>query len=335
MIKRNGGGVSQKKLKDSVGTTMNAVSDYMIETSGLTKRFGNFVAVDHVSLQVKPGEIFGFLGPNGAGKTTTVRMLCGLMGPSGGSVHVAGYDVLREPERAKSQIGYMPQKFSLYDDLTVWENLEFFSGIYGVPRHLQHERIEDKLKLVQLEQSKGRLTGKLSGGMKQRIGLACALIHNPKLLMLDEPTAGVDPPLRRVFWDYFRNLKEQGVTIFVNTHYMDEALRCDVLGLMSRGKLVRTDTPDGLKEAVVGGQAVDLVTSNSEKATASLKTLSNVKRVDANDGNLRVVVLDADRAILEIPPVLEAAGIKTLSIRPVDITLEDVFIKLIGKETQD
>lgn len=308
---------------------MGSSPESMIITKGLTKRFGNFVAVDHVDLDVKAGEIFGYLGPNGAGKSTTVRMLCGLLEPSYGSVEVARYDVLKEPEEAKARIGYMPQKFSLYDDLTIWENLEFFSGVYGVPKELQAERIMDKLKLVQLEEFKERITGSLSGGMKQRAGLACALIHEPKLLMLDEPTAGVDPPLRRIFWEYFRQLKNNGVTIFVNTHYMDEALQCDRLGLMSRGKLVRTDTPEALKQAVTGGQAVDLVVSDTMKAYSFLKPLSYVKSVEIADHTMRVVVDNANEAVLNIPPLLREVGIKTLSIKPVEPTLEDVFIKLI------
>ena len=326
-------------MDSSVAEDVTSLPESMILTNDMTIQFGQFVAVDHVNLDVKRGEIFGFLGPNGAGKTTTERMLCGLLTPTYGSIQVAGYDMLKQPEAAKTHLGYMPQKFSLYDDLTIWENLEFFAGIYQVPRKDREGRIKDKLELMQLLEFKNRITGNLSGGMKQRVSLACALVHNPPLLFLDEPTAGVDPALRAVFWAYFNKIKKQlGVTIFVNTHYMDEALQCDRLGMMNRGRLLMVDTPDGLKERVVGGQAVDLWVSPSDSAKTCefLKSYSLVKRVEPTGDKLRLIVTDTDEVLLELPEMLDKAGIRPLRIRPVTITLDDVFVKLIdtGPDTR-
>ena len=321
-----------------VSENVSSSPESMILTKDMTIKFGDFVAVDHVNLDVKRGEIFGFLGPNGAGKTTTERMLCGLLEPTYGSIQVAGYDMVKQPEAAKTHLGYMPQKFSLYDDLKIWENMEFFCGIYQVPRQLRKERIEAKLELMQLLEFKNRITGNLSGGMKQRVSLACALVHEPPLLFLDEPTAGVDPALRAVFWEYFNKIKRSGVTIFVNTHYMDEAVQCDRLGLMNRGRLLMVDTPDGLKERVIGGQAVDLWVSPSDSARTVefLKSYSLVERVEPIEDKLRLIVTDSDRVVLELPEMLDKVGIRPLRIRAVTITLDDVFIKLIdtGPDTR-
>ena len=323
---------------DSLVSENVSLPESMILTKDMTIKFGDFVAVDHVNLDVKRGEIFGFLGPNGAGKTTTERMLCGLLEPTYGSIQVAGYDMVKQPEAAKTHLGYMPQKFSLYDDLKIWENMEFFCGIYQVPKQLRKERIEAKLELMQLLEFKNRITGNLSGGMKQRVSLACALVHEPPLLFLDEPTAGVDPALRAVFWEYFNKIKRSGVTIFVNTHYMDEAVQCDRLGLMNRGRLLMVDTPDGLKERVIGGQAVDLWVSPSDSARTVefLKSYSLVERVEPIEDKLRLIVTDSDRVVLELPEMLDKVGIRPLRIRAVTITLDDVFIKLIdtGPDTR-
>jgi len=323
---------------DSLVSENVSLPESMILTKDMTIKFGDFVAVDHVNLDVKRGEIFGFLGPNGAGKTTTERMLCGLLEPTYGSIQVAGYDMVKQPEAAKTHLGYMPQKFSLYDDLKISENMEFFCGIYQVPKQLRKERIEAKLELMQLLEFKNRITGNLSGGMKQRVSLACALVHEPPLLFLDEPTAGVDPALRAVFWEYFNKIKRSGVTIFVNTHYMDEAVQCDRLGLMNRGRLLMVDTPDGLKERVIGGQAVDLWVSPSDSARTVefLKSYSLVERVEPIEDKLRLIVIDSDRVVLELPEMLDKVGIRPLRIRAVTITLDDVFIKLIdtGPDTR-
>jgi len=225
------------------------VSEPTVITDGLVKRFGDFVAVDHVSLEVTRGEIFGFLGPNGAGKSTTIRILCGLLAPTEGRATVNGFDVARDPEAVKRNIGYMSQKFSLYDDLTVEENIEFFSGVYGVPRELRAARRDYALRMAGLEEKRGSMTRLLAGGWKQRLALGCAILHEPPILFLDEPTSGVDPIARRMFWDLIYQLSAQGRTVFVSTHYMDEAEYCHRLALMYRGKVVALGSPAELKQS--------------------------------------------------------------------------------------
>lgn len=218
-----------------------------VEVEELVKRFGDFVAVDRVSFQVDRGEIFGFLGPNGAGKSTTIRILCGLLGPTAGRARVVGYDVGTEPEEVKKHIGYMSQKFSLYDDLTVEENLEFFGGIYQVEKGARRERIEAALGTAGLGERRGEMARNLAGGWKQRLALGCALLHEPPIVFLDEPTSGVDPLARREFWELIHRLARAGRTIFVTTHHMDEAEQCDRLALMYQGRLIALEAPGTLK----------------------------------------------------------------------------------------
>ena len=225
------------------------MSEPTVVTDGLVKRFGDFVAVDHVSLEVARGEILGFLGPNGAGKSTTIRILCGLLAPTGGRATVNGFDVARDPESVKRNIGYMSQKFSLYDDLTVEENIEFFSGVYGVPRERRAARRDYALRMAGLEEKRDSMTRLLAGGWKQRLALGCAILHDPPILFLDEPTSGVDPIARRMFWDLIYQLSAQGHTVFVSTHYMDEAEYCHRLALMYRGKVVALGSPAELKQS--------------------------------------------------------------------------------------
>lgn len=217
-----------------------------LRTVDLTKRFGALTAVDRVNISVRRGEIFGLLGPNGAGKTTIMRILSGILVPSSGTAEVSGVDVRSDPESVKRHVGYVSQRFALYDELTVSESLHFFGSLYNVGEDEKHRNIEDLLTLVQLQSEKDRLVRNLSGGTKQRLALACALVHKPRLLLLDEPTAGVDPILRRVFWDYFRHLVRQGVTVFLNTHYMDEAGHCDRVGLMHQGRMIAVGAPSEL-----------------------------------------------------------------------------------------
>lgn len=219
-----------------------------VEVRDLVRRFGDFVAVDHISFQVARGEIFGFLGPNGAGKSTAIRILCGLLAPTEGSAIVGGFDVAKEPETIKKNIGYMSQKFSLYDDLTVDENIEFFGGVYGVPRERRAERRAYVLRMAGLEEKAGSMTRLLAGGWKQRLALGCAILHDPPILFLDEPTSGVDPIARRGFWDLIHQLSEAGRTVFVTTHYMDEAEYCHRVSLMYRGRIIALDSPSALKE---------------------------------------------------------------------------------------
>lgn len=214
----------------------------------LVKRFGDFTAVDNVSLEVGRGEIFGFLGPNGAGKSTTIRILCGLLAPTSGRATVDGFDVAVDPESVKTHIGYMSQKFSLYDDLTVEENLDFFSGIYGVPKPKRAQRKEFALRMAALEEKRGTMTGLLAGGWKQRLALGCAILHEPPVIFLDEPTSGVDPIARRAFWDLIYDLSHDGHTIFVSTHYMEEAEYCHRLALMHQGRVIALGAPSELKQ---------------------------------------------------------------------------------------
>ena len=223
-----------------------------VYTKDLVKRFGDFVAVDHVNLEVQRGEIFGFLGPNGAGKSTTIRILCGLIEPTSGEANVAGFDVARESEQIKRNIGYMSQKFSLYDDLTVSENIDLYSGIYGVERARRDERKQYVLRMAGLEEKSKTMTRLLAGGWKQRLALGCAILHEPPILFLDEPTSGVDPIARRRFWELIYQLSAAGNTIFVTTHYMDEAEYCHRVALMYRGKVIALGTPDELKRSLGG-----------------------------------------------------------------------------------
>ena len=221
---------------------------HAVEVHDVVKKFGSFVAVDHVNLQVDAGEIFGFLGPNGAGKSTTIRILCGLLTPTSGSATVAGFDVASNPESVRQNIGYMSQKFSLYDDLTVEENIDFFSGIYGLSADQRAERKEYVLAMAGLKERRGTMTRLLAGGWKQRLALGCAILHEPPVLFLDEPTSGVDPIARRGFWDLIYELSAAGKTIFVSTHYMDEAEYCHRLALMYRGRVIALGTPEQLKD---------------------------------------------------------------------------------------
>ena len=302
--------------------------DEIIFTNDLTKRFRDVVAVDHVNLHVPKGEVFGLLGPNGSGKTTMVRMLCGLMVPSGGTATVVGYDVSSRPEQVKENIGYMPQRFCLYEDHTVFENLSFFARIYGLRRDEARKRISDILGLVQLSEASGRLAGTLSGGLKQRLALACALVHQPKLLFLDEPTAGIDPPLRRAFWDYFRQLNRQGVTVFVNTHYMDEAGQCDRLGILREGKIVAVGSPKELKRKVAGGDGLDVLCSDPQTARLALERETCIFSAVVEDRWLRLIVDDAGSATPRIVSALERSGIHVYDIQIGELTLEDVFLAL-------
>jgi len=225
------------------------VPENAVEVRGLVKRFGDFRAVDDVSFEVSRGEIFGFLGPNGAGKSTTIRILCGLLSPTSGQARVGGYNVAVEAERVKKNIGYMSQKFSLYDDLTVEENIDFFGGVYGVRRDVRDVRKEYILKMAGLENRRGDMTRLLAGGWKQRLALGCAILHEPPILFLDEPTSGVDPIARRTFWDLIYQLAEAGNTVFVSTHYMDEAEYCHRIALMYRGRIIALGAPAELKRS--------------------------------------------------------------------------------------
>ncbi|MBI4322214.1 MAG: ABC transporter ATP-binding protein [Chloroflexi bacterium] len=305
--------------------------DFAVQATDLTKRFGDFLAVDAVSFRVKPGEIFGFLGPNGSGKTTTIRMLCGIVPPSSGSGRVLGWDVAREAERIKSQIGYMSQKFSLYEDLTVWENLDFFASVYGVPNGRKRERIKELVAMADLAGRETEIAANLSGGWKQRMALGCAIVHQPPVLFLDEPTSGVDPVSRRNFWEMIYALAERGVAVFVTTHYMDEAEHCDTVALMHAGKLIACDTPEALKAGSLKG---DLLEIDCEPATDAIELLRRHAGVleAAPYGVLVHVEVDAASLASQLRRALEENGIRVNGVLPVQPSLEDVFVSLIGQQ---
>ncbi len=302
--------------------------DGIIVTKELTKRFGEVLAVNHVNLEVEKGEIFGLLGPNGAGKTTMVRILCGLMAPTNGTAQVVGYDVASNPEQVKANIGYMPQRFCLYEDHTVVENLDFYARIYGLNKDKSRERIADILGLVHLSEMGNRLAGTLSGGLKQRLALGSALVHDPKLLFLDEPTAGIDPPLRRIFWNYFRQLNQQGITVFINTHYMDEAAQCDRLGILSDGSIVAVGAQKELRRRVAGGDMLEVLCSNAETAKNVLQKESYILSSSIEERWLRLRVDDAGSATPKIVSALERSKVAVHDVRVRELTLEDVFVGL-------
>jgi ABC-2 type transport system ATP-binding protein len=308
------------------------MSDNAVEIHDLVKRFGDFIAVDHVTLQVGRGEIFGFLGPNGAGKSTTIRMLCGLLLPTSGTASVGGLDVMTQSEAIKKNIGYMSQKFSLYDDLTVEENIDFFSGIYGVPRARRPERKAYVLKMAGIEERRSTLTHLLSGGWKQRLALGCAMLHEPPILFLDEPTSGVDPIARRTFWDLIYQLSAAGHTIFVSTHYMDEAEYCHRLALMYRGKIIALGTPGELKQSLQGHYLLRLEVSDILGSMQTLEKLEGVSDVAVFGGGLHVTVSDTSRAIPQVRAALQQAGIAITILEPIDPSMEDVFVARIEQE---
>lgn len=307
-------------------------SEFAVAIENLVKRFGDFLAVDHVSLRVKPGEIFGFLGPNGAGKSTTIRILCGLLAPTSGSATVGGIDVVANPEAVKHNIGYMSQKFSLYDDLTVEENIEFFSGIYGVEGERRRERKEFVLKMAGLEDRRGSLTHLLAGGWKQRLALGCAILHEPPILFLDEPTSGVDPIARRSFWDLIYQLSQAGHTVFVSTHYMDEAEYCHRLALMYRGKVIALDSPGALKRSLDAVNILRLQCSDILEAMRVLQGMPEVQDVAVFGGGLHVTAADARQAAPLIRGAIEERGIALGSLERIEPSMEDVFVALIEEE---
>jgi ABC-2 type transport system ATP-binding protein len=296
----------------------------VVVTENLTRRFGNFVAVDHVNFSVEAGEIVGYLGPKGSGKTTTIRMLLGLLQPSDGKATVLGFDAFRQSEEVRSRAGYMSQKFALYDDLTVWENLTFYGGVYGIR---DKKRIEATLTLVGLTGHESELARALSAGWRQRLALAIALVHKPKLLFLDEPTSGVDPAARRVFWDLIYELAAGGVTVFVTTHYMDEAEYCGRVGIMRDGKLLAMDTPAALKSQSVLGDVWEVRAEPLQAALNAHETCPGVLRVGLAGDALRMIT---ERGMLEkeLQAGLKSAGLTVNSVERGEPTLEDVFLSL-------
>ncbi len=296
-----------------------------VRVSGLTKRFGAFTAVDDVSFEVGTGEIFGFLGPNGAGKTTTIKMLTGLLHPTSGTAEIAGLSILRDLEALKSRIGYMSQLFSLYPDLTVEENIDLFAGLYGVRGGRLEERKGWILEMAGLREHVGRLTADLSLGFKQRLALGCAVIHGPPILFLDEPTSGVDPVARRRFWDLIYDLSEEGTTVFVSTHYMEEAEYCHRLALMNRGRLIALDSPAALR-ASMAEPLLELRTDDAPRAVEAVAGLPGVLEASMYGRDLHVLVGDETGARPLLADALARAGLVVRSIRRIEPALEDVFV---------
>jgi ABC-2 type transport system ATP-binding protein len=294
----------------------------------LTKRFGDFVAVDRLNLAVRKGEVFGFLGPNGAGKSTTIRMLCGLIKPTSGRASVAGFDVARNPESVRQNIGYMSQRFSLYNDLTVIENLRLFAGLYSVSARDLRDRIEWALTMANLKGQERLLTGTLPGGWKQRLALGCAVLHRPRIIFLDEPTSGVDPITRRQFWNLIDEMAREGVTVFVTTHYMEEAEYCNRLALIFRGRMVALDTPAKLKRDSMKGDLLLVECAPLGAAVEALQSAPGVVDAAVFGNALHLVVADATTAVPQIRAYLSQRQISVSRIEQIRPTLEDVFVSL-------
>ena len=306
-----------------------------VVVESLTKRFGDFVAVDQLNLSVRKGEVFGFLGPNGAGKSTTIRMLCGLLKPTSGHASVAGYDVARNPETVRQNIGYMSQKFSLYNDLKVLENLRLFAGLYSVPAKDLGDRIEWALAMANLKGQENLLTSTLPGGWKQRLALGCAVLHRPPIIFLDEPTSGVDPVTRRQFWDLIHQMAQQGVTVFVTTHYMEEAEYCNRLALIFRGKMVALGTPTELKRNSMKGELLLVECEPLGPAVEALQSAPGVMDAAVFGNALHLVVASATAAEPVIRARLAQSQVSVSRIEPIRPTLEDVFVSLTTTRVRD
>ena len=305
-----------------------------IKTDNLTKRFGDLTAVDCLNLTVAKGELFGLIGSDGAGKTTIMRMLTGIMDPSSGSASVMGRHTVREAETIKEEIGYMSQRFGLYPDLTVLENIHFYADIYGLARKGREERIDRLLSFSSLAPFRRRQAGKLSGGMKQKLGLVCALIHTPQVLFLDEPTNGVDPVSRREFWRILHQLLKEGVTIFVATAYLDEADRCHRVGLIHKGKLLACDRPDRLR-GLMQGAILEIHTDNARKTALLLRERVPGASVGLFGDRLHLVTDDPGRGTEMVTEIMKEAGMGLRGIRQIEPSLEDVFVSVLNKKDEE
>ena len=297
---------------------------WAVETEELTRNFGDFVAVDRVSLRIRQGGIYGFLGPNGSGKSTTIRMLCGILEPSAGAGRVMGLDIARQSEQIKANIGYMSQKFSLYNDLTVRENLEFYAGLYSLPLNIKNERIVEMIGMAGLTGRENELTGNLSGGWKQRLALGSSILHRPAILFLDEPTGGVDPKSRRMFWDIIYQLAAGGTTVMVTTHFMDEAEHCDEIGFIFEGKLIASDTPSGLKQSIPGRLLKISSTDPIEMMTELTRQGLPMLDVYAQGAAVHLRVAEAD-----LPQYAKYQG------KLIQPSLEDVFVHFVKQKRQE
>jgi len=321
----------QEKIADMTPDHNGADGSPAVRVDHLTRKFGDFTAVGDVSFSVKKGEIFGFLGPNGAGKSTTIRMLCGLLSPSSGEGTVAGFDILKEAEEIKLHIGYMSQKFSLYDDLTVEENIRFYGGIYGLNGKRLDHRLGWAVEMAGLQEHQSSLTAILSGGWKQRLALACAILHEPPIIFLDEPTSGVDPLSRRQFWDLIYSMSDRGVTIFVTTHYMEEAEYCDRIALIYNGNMIASGSPLELKTRFMHDKIINLSCADPQSLITPLKSLPEVRDAALFGSGLHIVTPDDDAAMKAITDFLSTSSLKTddVTMETILPSMEDVFISLI------
>ena len=303
---------------------------FSIQTTHLSKSFESLTAVKDLNLEVKTGEIFGLVGPDASGKTTTIRMLCGILPPDGGEAKVAGYDILREAESLREKVGYLPQRFGLYGDLTVLENIHFYGDLYQVPKQKRKERIERLLQFANLKPFGKRKAQDLSGGMKQKLGLICALIHTPQILFLDEPTTGVDPLSRRDFWIILYDLLKEGVTILFSTSYLDEAERCSRVGLIYQGDLLIADTPSAVK-ARIGGTILELRVEHRQKGMKLLEGVELIRSLVLSGDKIHVLVDDPQEAEKVIREILKEQGMEILDLLVVRPSLEDAFVSMVQR----
>jgi ABC-2 type transport system ATP-binding protein len=308
---------------------MNEGNRNAVEVRDLVKRFGNFTAVNHISFQVAEGEVFGFLGPNGAGKSTTIKMLCGIFSPTSGTGQVGGFDITRQQARIKETIGYMSQKFSLYEDLTVEENINFYSGIYRLDKKKKKERADWIIKMSGLEKLRTNLTRTLSAGWKQRLALGCAIIHEPRIIFLDEPTSGIDPIARKSFWNLIKEMAATGVTVFVTTHYVEETDNCDRIALIYKGTIIAIGTPNRLKETSMKGHVLEISLSDSQEWMGKISALSSIKEAALFGNSIHAVVTDVTPAISGIRQFFEQERVKDYEVRQIQPSLEDVFVSMI------
>ena len=306
------------------------LEDLVIETKELTRTFKHVVAVDNLNLKIHQGEIFGLVGPDGAGKSTTIRLLAAIMNPTSGSAKVAGFDTVRQPESIKQLIGYMAQRFNLYGDLSVWENLNFFADVFEMYGQGRRDRIDRLLKFARLTEFQQRRAKHLSGGMQKKLALACTLIHTPKIIFLDEPTTGVDPVSRREFWDILTELHLQGITLLISTPYMDEAERCSSVGLMNDGQIIVCDQPENIK-SMMAGDLIALWPSEMRRALTLVNSMDGVLEVQTYGDQLRIFVEDAESAAPHIRSTLSHANIDILDMRQTQPRMEEAFISLIQR----
>ena len=312
-----------------IGYLKTIMDNIAVSVQNLEKKFGQFIAVNKIDFEVKQGEIFGFLGPNGAGKSTTIRMLCGIIPPTSGSGQVGGYDITKEQRKIKEHIGYMSQKFSLYNDLTIEENINFYSGIYKIPKEDKIERFKEVINAAGLEGMESNLTSTLAGGWKQRLALGCALLHKPRIIFLDEPTSGVDPITRANFWGIIKKLAENGVTVFVTTHYMDEAENCNRMVLIYHGTIIARGTPQEMKTKCMKNEVLEITLSNAQDWLTAISKIEGVKEAALFGASIHAVVYDSKKAMPAIKEFLQKIPSGESSVNKILPSLEDVFVSSI------